>query len=167
MQPDNNNSNQPEQATAPVAPPVSASQSPAPTSAAQFRKAAQERNEGALITLSSGNVVRIARPSVGKLIKTGQLPSELANAAIKVQAGGNTSTQDLDKFMQYQERLVSLALLSPKIAENPNYDNDEIALDDLADDEQTEILLYVNGGLDALAKFRQQRQSVSAGPDLS
>lgn len=142
-------------------------QGAAPTSASAFRQKAQERDSGALVELSSGNTVRIARPSVSKLIKTGQLPSELANAAIKVQAGGNTSTQDLDKFIQYQERLVKLAMISPKVVDQPNYENDEININDLADDEQTEILLYVNGGLDALAKFRSQRQSVSAGPNLS
>lgn len=166
MQPNSNEptNSTPSQATAPVAPPVSASQT---TSASSFRQRAQEREAGQILELSSGNTVRVARPSVSKLIKTGQLPSELANAAIKVQSGGNTSTDDLNKFMQYQERLVKLALLSPKISDTPNYDNDEISLDDLADDEQTEILLFVNGGLDALAKFREQRQSVSAGPDLS
>lgn len=134
-----------------------------PTSAADFRNAAQQRNEGEIVTLESGKSMKIARPSVSALMKTGQLPSELANAAVKVQSGAVTTPTDIVKFTEYQEKLVILSAKNPKVVhENANYDNGEINIGDLSDDEQTEIMIYVNGGLDALAKFRQERQRLSA-----
>jgi hypothetical protein len=130
------------------------------TSAAQFRKDTQTRKDGELITLSSGHVLRIARPSINGLMKTGQLPTELSNAAIKMQqSDGNKpiSADEMKKYVEYNERIISLSVVSPRIVDNPNYDNDEISIDDLADDERTEVLQYVQGGLDALIKFRTER----------
>ena len=157
---DQNQTNQPQASMSPAP----QADSPAVISTAnQFRDAAQKRKTGELITLESGNVLRVGRPSIGNLMKTGQLPSELANAAVKVQSGGNTSPDDIKKFTEYQEKLVKLAVIEPKVVEsNANYDNGEINISDLSDDEQTEIMIYVNGGLEALAKFRQQRQSLSS-----
>lgn len=137
------------------------------TSASQFKKDAAQRAEGQLITLSSGHTLRVGRPSVNNLVKTGQLPSELANAAIKMQSGGQINDHDMKKYVEYNERIVKLSVISPKIVDTPNYDNDEIAINDLSDDERSEILLYVNGGLEALAKFRSNGSGVSAGSDLS
>lgn len=138
-----------------------------PTSASEFRKTSQERKEGQLVTLESGHTLRIARPSVNNLVKTGQLPAELANAAIKVQSGGSLTDHDMRKYVEYNERIVKLSVVSPKVVDTPNYDNDEISLDDLSDSERNEILLYVNGGLEALAKFRSGGSGVSSGSDLS
>lgn len=137
------------------------------TGANEFRKDAQARKDGQLITLSSGHTLRIARPSVNNLVKSGQLPSELANAAIKMQSGGTINDTDMKRYVEYNERIVKLSVVSPKITENPNYDNDEISIDDLDDNERSEILLYVNGGLEALAKFRSDGSSVPTGSDLS
>lgn len=146
----------------PVTPPQAT-----PTSAAQFRSASKKRTEGELIELSSGNSLVIARPSINNLVKTGQLPSELANAAIKVQsAGGGINDQDMKKYVEYNERIVKLSVKSPAIVDNPRDGENEISIEDLSDDERNEILLYVNGGLDALSKFRSQRSSVPTGSDL-
>lgn len=142
-------------------------QASAPTSAADFRKTSEERKAGQLVTLESGHTLRIGRPSVNNLVKTGQLPAELANAAIKIQSGGSLNDHDMRKYVEYNERIVKLSVISPKIVDEPNYDADEIALEDLSDSERNEILLYVNGGLEALAKFREGGSGVPAGSDLS
>jgi len=154
-------------ASTPSVPDVQA-QATAPTSAASFRDRAKKRSEGELVTLVSGNTLRISRPSVNNLVKTGQLPSELANAAIKMQSGGgNVSDHDMKKYVEYNERIVKLSVISPKIVDQPDYDNDQISIEDLSDDERNEILMFVNGGLEALAKFRGERPSVPTGSDLS
>lgn len=150
----------------PVVPPVDGTPK-SQTGAGEFRKDSQARKDGQLITLSSGHTLRIARPSVNNLVKSGQLPSELANAAIKMQSGGTINDTDMKRYVEYNERIVKLSVVSPKIVDEPNYDNDEISVDDLDDNERSEILLYVNGGLEALAKFRSNGSSVPTGSDLS
>jgi hypothetical protein len=166
---DQNQSNQASANQAAPTPPVAdvQPQATAPTSAASFRDKAKKRSEGELVTLVSGNTLRIGRPSVNNLVKTGQLPSELANAAIKMQSGGNISDHDMKKYVEYNERIVKLSVVSPKIVDQPNYEADEISIEDLSDDERNEILMFVNGGLEALAKFRGERPSVPVGSDLS
>ena len=167
MNPNENQPTTPNADQAALTPPVSAAPQPstAPTGASQFRDDAKKRNEGELITLQSGHVLRVGRPSVNNLVKTGQLPSELANAAIKMQSGGSINDHDMKKYVEYNERIVKLSVVSPKIVDTPNYDNDEISIEDLSDDERNEILLFVNGGLEALAKFRGERPSVPTGSD--
>jgi hypothetical protein len=161
----NLSADQPVSATPPapsdVTPPVSATP-PQPkkvSSAADFKKAREEREAGELVELDGGFTARLKRPSLNNLVKTGQLPLELANAAIKVESGGNVKDADVQKFTEYQERIARLSLMEPRVAaqgSEPNYDDNEIALDDLSDAQLTEIVIYVNGGLEALAQFRQR-----------
>lgn len=129
------------------------------TSAADFRAARQKRDEGEFITLGSGLTIKIKRPSVNTMVKTGQLSTELANAAIKVQQGGNPTADDMKKYVEYNERIIQLAVVEPKVVTDPNYDAGEVSVDDFADLDRSEIVLFVNGGLNELAKFRARGQS--------
>lgn len=138
------------------------------TSAEQFKKDAEENKRGQLITLGSGRTFRIARPSINGLIKTGQLPQELSNAAIKIQnsAGQQLSEQDLKKYVEYNERLIMLSVTEPAIvASGADYSAGQINIDDVTDDERTEIMTFVQGGLPELIKFRSRGQSVPTGLD--
>lgn len=150
---DNNEQNTPTP-NAPVAP--QATDAPkSVSSAADFRRARESRENGELITLSdSGLTVKVRRPAVSQLVKTGQIPSELVNASAKVQSGNGSATQaDYQKYVQYQEHLIRYALVQPSLVDaNPN--DDQITLDELTDGDKGEIVIYVNGGLAALAKFR-------------
>lgn len=139
---------------------------PAPTQlatgASAFRDRSKKRTDGEYLELSSGVTIRIKRPSISGLIKSGQLPSELASAAVKIQSGSPTTSNDMKLFVEYNERIARLSLIEPRVVDTPDYDNGEISFDDLEDTDQTEILLYVNGGLDALAKFREERSSTTS-----
>lgn len=138
------------------------------TSAEQFRKDTEANKRGQLITLGSGRTYRIARPSINGLVKTGQLPQELSNAAIKIQnsAGKQLTDADLKKYVEYNERLIMLSVVEPKIvASDADYNAGQINIDDVADDERTEIMTFVQGGLPELIKFRSRGQSVPAGLD--
>ena len=152
----NDGSNNPQNET-PNAPVVSPT-TDAPksvSSAADFRRARESRENGEIITLSdSGLTVKVRRPAVSQLVKTGQIPSELVNASAKVQSGNGSATQaDYQKYVQYQEHLIRHALVQPALVDaNPN--DDQITLDELTDGDKGEIVIYVNGGLAALAKFR-------------
>ena len=125
------------------------------SSAADFRKARQARETGEIVTLSdSGLTVKLKRPAVSQLVKTGQIPSELVNASAKVQANSGSATQaDYQKYVQYQEHLIRYAIVDPQLVDS-NPTDDQITLDDLTDNDKGEIVIYVNGGLAALAKFR-------------
>lgn len=165
MQPNDNSSQSTNDAAEHAVDPATLTQptqATAPTSVAEIRKRSQDRKQGQLITLSSGITLRIGRPSVNNLVKTGQLPAELANAAIKVQSGTpNLSDHDMKKYVEYNERIVKLSVLEPQVVDaDPN--DEQIGLDELGDDDRNEILLYVNGGLEALAKFRADGSGVSS-----
>ena len=138
------------------------------TSAEQFRKDAENNKRGQVITLGSGRTFRIARPSINGLIKTGQLPQELSNAAIKIQnsAGRQLSEEDLKKYVEYNERLIILSVTEPAIVDKgADYSAGQINIDDVTDDERTEIMTFVQGGLPELIKFRSRGQSVPTGLD--
>ena len=125
------------------------------SSVAEFRRQREARENGELLTLSdSGLTVRVRRPAVSQLVKTGQIPSELVNASAKVQSGNGTATNaDYQKYVQYQEHLIRYAIVEPQLVDaNPT--GEQITLDDLTDGDKGEIVIYVNGGLAALAKFR-------------
>jgi hypothetical protein len=133
------------------------------SSAADFRRAREARENGEFVTLSdSGLTVKLKRPAVSQLVKTGQIPSELVNASAKVQAGNGSATQaDYQKYVQYQEHLIRYSVVEPQLVDaNPT--DDQITMDDLTDTDKGEIVIYVNGGLAALAKFRFAGQGVSA-----
>lgn len=148
MQPQNETPN------APVAP-VATDAPKSVSSVADFRRQREARENGELLTLSdSGLTIRVKRPAVSQLVKTGQIPSELVNASAKVQSGNGTATNaDYQKYVQYQEHLIRHAIVEPQLVDANPTDN-QITLDDLTDGDKGEIVIYVNGGLAALAKFR-------------
>lgn len=153
----NDGSNNPqsnETPNAPVVPPTTDAPKSV-SSAADFRRSRQNRENGELVTLTdSGLTVKLKRPAVSQLVKTGQIPSELVNASAKVQANNGTASQaDYQKYVQYQEHLIRYSVVEPQLVDS-NPTDDQITLDDLTDNDKGEIVIYVNGGLAALAKFR-------------
>jgi hypothetical protein len=132
--------------------------------AAAFRERSQKRQEGEVLELSSGMVVKVRRPNENKLIQEGHVPSQLAMSAINIQLG-KAGPADLKNFAALQQVYTRLTVVHPVVvAGEPTGDN-EISIDDFESDELNEIYLYATGGMDGLRSFREGRQSLSAGPD--
>lgn len=133
--------------------------------ASRFRDRSQRNIEGELLTLTSGEKFRVRRPSITNMVKTGQVPANVAGAALKFDSGKPMSDRDVTRLFELKEIVTTHSLLSPKIVENPNYEEDEIALSDLTEDEINDVYTYVQVGLEELTRFREKRQRDAAGPD--
>lgn len=145
---------------------TSANQAPeqptAVTSAADFKKQSEARKAGVMLTLPSGAVVRVGRPSVNKLIAAGHVPSDVA--AVIMQGGNknasNLGAKEFAKLVELQRIVTLHAVIEPKVVDGEaNYDEGEISIEDLTDDDQSAILIYVQSGVTDLSKFRSERSS--------
>lgn len=138
----------------------------APTSrAARFRDRTQKAKEGEELLLTSGETVTVRRPSITNMVKAGIVPSNVAGAALKFDQGKQMSDRDIQRLFELKQIVVTNALVSPKIATEPNYDADEIAFDDLTEDEINDVYMYVQVGLEELTRFREKRQRDAARSD--
>lgn len=135
------------------------------SSAGRFRDRATKREEGELLTLSSGETVKVRRPSITNMVKAQIVPANVAGAALKFDSGKPMSDRDVQRLFELKEIVTRAALLSPKIVKEPNYDHDEISFDDLTEDEINDVYMYVQVGLEELTKFREKRQRDASGPD--
>lgn len=126
------------------------------TSASDFRKKSRkELVEGELVELPSGNVVRLARPSLANMIKDGRIPSSLIPAAMgTVQGATPQNAQELKKSIEVIDSVLIHSFVEPKLVkENPS--DDEIELADLSDNDRAAAFSYVQGGVALLKKFRR------------
>lgn len=134
------------------------------SSAARFRDRAKTAAEGEYLSLSSGESVKVRRPSITNMVKAGIVPANVAGAALKFDSGKPMTDRDVQRLFELKQIVVTNALVSPKVvAGEPNYDNDEIAFDNLTEDEINDIYMYVQVGLVELTKFREKRQRDAAG----
>jgi len=134
----------------------------APTSASYFKQRNELDKTGTKITIGEITFL-VGRPSLASLTKQGIVPSELAAKATNVQqkmaSDKPLTTQEIESYNQYERIIVKSALRSPRIVdENPNYEANEIVFEDLSDLESTELMMYIQGGSEALNSFRVQRQ---------
>lgn len=135
------------------------------SSAQAFRKKKLDYDEGEVISLPSGLVVKVKRPSVPHMIKAGRLPASLAAAQFRMQTSQNeASDKDVERIYQLQLKIVELALIEPKVAQAPDYDAGEISIDDIEPTDCDAIYAWVNGGDEALSKFRDGGAGLPAGP---
>ncbi len=138
------------------------------TSASYFRKRKDKEAIGEPITVGEVTFM-VGRPSLSNLTKQGLIPSELAASAVniqnKVSGKSNLSGKDLENYQKYERLMVINSVRSPNIVDDrdADYDNNEIHIDDLSDEEISELTMYIQGGMTALRTFRAGRQRQIAG----
>lgn len=133
--------------------------------ATQFRDAIEEH------TLPvRGMEVTLRRPDIAALIMEhpdGDVPSALTaqlldslkppkrgrNGKNGAEQGWDIGAEDLPSVSRFINLLVRAALVSPRIADEPDYEDDEIALEDLIAEEKTYIFQFA---------FPQARQVAAA-----
>lgn len=130
-----------------------------------FRERAKRYELGETLKLTSGPEVKVRRPSIASLIQQGKIPASLAAATIRFDTGRDVADKDVKRLYELRILVAQHALISPKLVANPNYDNDEIAITDLTDDDLSDIYQYIQVGLEELNRFRSQRERVHAGSD--
>src|SRR3954470_22634967 len=132
--------------------------------AAAFRERAKKQQEGEILELSSGMVVKVRRPNESKLIQEGTIPSRLAMSSINIQQQ-KANPEDVKNLAALQRLYARLTVIAPVVVESEPTGDNEISVDDFDSGELTEIFFYATGGMDGLNQFRTQRQSLPAGPD--
>lgn len=141
------------------------SKTPTVSNAQAFRKKKLAEDEGSIIELPSGLVVKVKRPSVPHMIKAGKLPASLAAAQFRLQTQATQpSDKDIERIYQFQLKIVELALLEPRVEATPDYDKNEISIDDIEAIDLDAIYAWVNGGNEALERFRTDGTGLSARP---
>jgi len=137
-----------------------------PTNGSYFKRRNEQDKTGKPITIGDITFL-VGRPSLASLTKQGIIPSELAAKATNIQQkagkGRPLTTKEVEDLNQYQKVVLKSSLRSPQIVdENPNYESNQIAYEDLTDSEATELMMYVQGGDEALRMFRVERQRAFA-----
>lgn len=69
------------------------------------------------ITLPSGSVVEIEIPNLPLLVKTGQIPNDLVDAALKAIQREEVTRDLIDQQSDFYHKLVSLTVKDPAISE--------------------------------------------------
>src|SRR3954452_7363949 len=114
--------------------------------AAAFRERRKQQEEGELLELSTGMVVRVRRPQESRLIQEGQIPANLAISSINIQQE-KANPQDLKNFAALQRLYVRLTVVDPVVVDD-NPTDEQVTVDDFDQTEQTEIYMYATGGMD-------------------
>lgn len=132
------------------------------STALDFKKKREARDSGDILTLQSGLTVRLRRPEISKLIARGFIPAQLVQRFMNLKpetSKGNIKPEDIEALLELQTLTTKYALLEPKIVDEPNYENNEISIEDLDTEDIEEIWAYANGGVEEVAKFRQERNA--------
>ena len=123
------------------------------------------REEGEIVPLSSGRVVKLRPVALDQLISDGELPDILTPVAAKT-LWANTDTEalladqtDLAKhYFDLVNRIVKMVLLYPQIVDADPTD-DQCLLYDLSLSERVEVFNMAQQPADLLKKFREQQEA--------
>lgn len=130
------------------------------------------RATGEIVTLPSGTVVRVRRPSLFALARTGSIPNPLAAAVVRFFAvtDETPTTSEQDQIKNYQANadaytgIAAATVTEPRIIVDraPDYDAGEIAPEDLSTADLIWIYRFVEGAVSNDATF-QQPEIATAG----
>lgn len=131
------------------------------TSGAEWRK---PREEGALLLLPSGRVVRVRAISLDTCVILGFIPDGLSRLVIDVFMGKESLADTIETLaqlkdeIQYWEVLCRTCLLEPRVVDNPQAE-DEISLEDLEPGDKQHIASVVLRPAHELRPFCQQQNA--------
>lgn len=129
------------------------------TSGKEWRKA---NKEGFVIELPSGNVVKMRPVAIDALVMAGKIPDVLSSVAAEslwIQTDEDKlrgQTETIKRYTELVNLIVPLALLEPRVVDNPTSD-DEIALDDIEFMDKTFIFQITLQPAGVLRRFRLQQ----------
>lgn len=131
------------------------------TAASDWRK---PREEGYIMELPSGKVVRIRPINMATLLKLGKVPQGLVAVAIKVIMGEDTelpapqSLEDVQTYLKYYDAICESCLVYPKVVAQPTKD-DEITLEDISSQDKVWLAGWLNRPAAELQSFCEKQAS--------
>ncbi len=105
--------------------------------------------ETLMLTLGSGNVIRLRRVSKTALLRNGFIPYALMSIAMGTQGGvkpGGMSAQEAKSFVQFLALYVREASVEPRIITKGKAEAGQVHIDDVSDDDQMEIFMALEYG---------------------
>lgn len=135
-----------------------------PTPAKEWRRV---REEGVVLTLSSGKVVRLRPVQLDRMLMRGEIPDMLTPIAASLLWEDETATERSDKdkytnlvkYTELMDVIISAALIEPKLALSGEPKEDEITLEDIELQDRIEIMQLALQSTEVLKKFRQQQEA--------
>lgn len=128
------------------------------------------------ITFPSGGIAEVRTVSVTSMIMNdGSIPDTLyefmldgvgQNGSANLASLNGNSRETLQSMVDLQNQVARDAFVSPRIVDEPDYDNDEIHIDDVSDADKGFLLGWLMGGgdpADALARFLEGQQAGGMG----
>lgn len=136
---------------------------PTVTPASEWHAQRTESEQGYVVPLPSGNVVRLRPVALDVLILSGKLPDILTPIAAK-SLWTETKTDDIASQVEMAKGFIDLiniivpaALLYPRITETPQYD-DDVRLDDIDFRDRVHIFQVATQPAAALYSFRREQE---------
>ena len=129
------------------------------TSGQQWRKV---REEGELVPLPSGHVVRLRTVGVETLIRRGRIPQGLlAIVADALMGGAGTlpvpqTVEEMKDHLEFYESACIEAFVSPRIVETPQAE-DEISIEDVSLEDLFVVVSLLNKPVRELIRFREEQ----------
>jgi hypothetical protein len=141
-----------------------------PTDASTWKKTTQ----APLLTLPSGNVMRVQKIGLQALMKTGKMPNSLmayADRAVKKGKKQEVTDEDMVKVLQDEDQLREISNFmdtvtiicaqEPKVypvpEEGVERDDDLLYVDDIDEDDKSFLFQAVMGGTTDVETFRAER----------
>jgi hypothetical protein len=129
----------------------------APTSASAWRRDDEPRP----VTLPSGNVALLRRPSLLQMMKRGEIPNPLMEAALELLDG--QPTKDLGGMAEMIEFLALSCFVEPKVVPDEEAQNGDLPLSALSDADKLHAAVWAQGRTAELAPFREERTGTPDG----
>ena len=130
---------------------------PQEQSTAEIKALLQKKRDGELVTLPSGLVFKLKKPSISRLLEDNVFPNDLVATAIKMDSNTNepANREEYLRSLKVIETIVVQAAVVPKVVtEEDKVDDESIYIKDLDDQDKVAIYLFVQTGVKQLNSFR-------------
>ena len=124
---------------------------------------AWKRDEPETVELPSGNVAVLQRPRIMSMIKRGEVPNPLLEAAVEMATGAKSS--DFAKTIEMMDVLVASAFLEPRVTLERDDDPATLWVDDLDDEDKQLVMSWIQSPARAAATFREDGSGDGGGAD--
>lgn len=116
----------------------------------------------AMVEFPSGNVALLRKPQLLGMMKRGEIPNPLLDAALD-HVGGKPST-DYAKTAEFVDFLVSVTFVSPSVILEGDPGEGELHVDEISDDDKKFAVSWAQQGARAAAQFRGVRNERAGDP---
>lgn len=130
---------------------------PQEQSVADIKAMLQKKVDGELVSLPSGLVFKLKKPSISRLLEDNVFPNDLVATAIKMDSNTNepANREEYLRSLQVIDTIVTHAAVVPKVVTNKDeVSDDSIWIKDLDDQDKVAIYLFVQTGVKQLNSFR-------------